>query len=89
MISTRNILPAHTSRHHTKRLILHLVLLVEHEQICWPPVRSEGCLAMIDSPFQLLGRDQYLTEAGVYTSLATVETCRPSNIVLVVQDEFE
>ena len=40
---------------------------------------------MLDSPLELLSSHQDLTEDGVDTSLATVQTCGSNNGILVVQ----
>ena len=65
-------LPADASRYNTKRLIADLVLLVEHQEVGWPFLGLESILAMLDSPLELLGSHQDLTEDCVDSGLATI-----------------
>jgi len=80
-----NSLPADASGHHTKRLIANLILLVEHQEICWSSLSLEGLLAMLNSPLELLSSDQNLAEDSIDSGLATVKARCSNNCVLVVE----
>ena len=80
-------LPADASGHNTKRLIADLILLVEHQEICWSSLSLEGLLAMLDSPLELLCSDQDFAKDSIDSSLATVKARCSNNCVLVIEKE--
>lgn len=65
-----DLLPAHTRRDHAQWLPSDLIGFVHHEEIGRSLFRPQRFLAMLDRPFQLLDRDQDLSERGVDLSLA-------------------
>jgi len=78
-------LPADACRYHTKRLVTNLVLLVEHQKIGWSSLSLERLFAMLNSPLELLGSDQNLTEDGIDSGLAAVEARCSNDCVLIVE----
>ena len=78
-------LPADACRYHTKRLVTNLILLVEHQKIGWSSLSLERLFAVLNGPLEFLGSDQDLTEDGIDSGLATVETRCSDDCVLVVE----
>lgn len=80
------VVPAHQRSHHAQRLVVHRVLLIRHQQVRRPRLRAQRFLAVLESPLQLLGRDQDLAQLGVNHGLAAVEACHLADFLLVVEN---
>lgn len=81
-----DLLPADEGCDDAKRLVPHLVLLVEHEQIRAPLFRLQRLLAMLDGPCQLFAGRKYFAKAGVDACLARIETRGTDNGILIIED---
>lgn len=83
------IVPAHQRSNHAQRLVVHSIPLIRHQQVRRPRLRAQRLLAVLDSPLQLLSRDQDLAQLGVHHGLAAVETSHPADLLLVVEHVLE
>ena len=80
------VVPADEGGDDAEGLVAHLVALVGHEEVRGAAAGAERRLAVLDSPLQLLGRDEDLAELGVEQGLAGVEGANTADLVLVGED---
>ena len=83
------VVPAHQRSNHAQRLVVYSVPLIRHQQVRRPRLRAQRLLAVLESPLQLLRRNQNLAELGIHHGLAAVETSHLADLLLVIEDVLE
>lgn len=83
------VIPADEGRHDAQWLIMHRALLVGQQQVRRPLRGSQGLLAVLDGPLELLGRHHDLAQLRVDHGLARVERADPTDLLLVVEDVLQ
>ena len=86
MAGNIDILPAHASRYDSQWLPSDLVMLIHHQEIRRPLLRSQRLLSMLYRPFQFFHSDQDLSERSVDSCLPRVEACHGRYSLLIVKD---
>lgn len=80
------VVPAIARRNHAQRFVDHRVSFIRHQQVRRSTARKQSLFAMLDSPLELLDRDQNLTETGIDLGLSAVEAASSNNFVLMTVD---
>jgi len=80
------VVPAHEGGNNAERLVVHRVSFVGHQEVGRATFRAERLLAVLQSPFELLGGDEDLSQLSVNFGLAGIEARNAANLLLIVKN---